>query len=514
MPAGNSSRDDISETSSTASTSFDNTGTRLRRAKSTTTLDDVKHRGEVKRRKRPDKPIHRAADSLFSWSSGFKNFEGFVNWGFLLLFLGGSRLFLENIIKYGVRIDPFQWVYFLIGDQPTYYIPMSLILLLYANVHILMALLIEKGLAGHYLSPRHGLTAQVTNLLLLLLTPIAIFNTWNTEVFSLFGATFVCFAYSILFLKLWSYCQVNGWCRSYHSLRRRRNSGSQSTSPSMVGAHQNTIFGKGDPFEQLEADPNETLYPENLSIKDLYYFVMVPTLCYELNFPRTDRVRKRFLLRRMLELFFGMQLVLALFQQWIIPSVKNSLMPFSNMDVIKTQERLLKLAIPNHLIWLIWFYLFFHCYLNILGELLRFADRDFYQDWWNAPDIDTFWRTWNSPVHRWAVRHLYIPIIKQTNSKFFAVSTTFFISAFFHEYLVSVPLRTYKIWAFGGMMAQLPLSALCKFVVGQNGERKRWGNVVVWASLILGQPLCIMMYYHDYIITHFGQDFLQSFTKI
>jgi diacylglycerol O-acyltransferase-1 len=43
------------------------------------------------------------------------------------------------------------------------------------------------------------------------------------------------------------------------------------------------------------------------------------------------------------------------------------------------------IQIPNHLIWLIWFYLFFHCYLNILGELLRFADRDFYQDWWNAP---------------------------------------------------------------------------------------------------------------------------------
>lgn len=82
-------------------------------------------------------------------------------------------------------------------------------------------------------------------------------------------------------------------------------------------------------------------------LQDLYYFVMVPTLCYELNFPRTDRVRKRFLLRRMLELFFGMQLVLALFQQWIIPSVKNSLMPFSNMDVIKTQERLLKLAVSG-----------------------------------------------------------------------------------------------------------------------------------------------------------------------
>jgi hypothetical protein len=154
-------------------------------------------------------------------------------------------------------------------------------------------------------------------------------------------------------------------------LRRRRNSGSSSSTstktPLQTGSHQNTIFGKGDPFDQLDADPNERVYPDNLNIKDLYYFILVPTLCYELNFPRTERVRKRkkksckssghknnnnsfclgFLLRRIIELFFGLQLVLALFQQWIIPSVKNSLMPFSNMDVIKTQERLLKLAVSN-----------------------------------------------------------------------------------------------------------------------------------------------------------------------
>jgi diacylglycerol O-acyltransferase-1 len=39
----------------------------------------------------------------------------------------------------------------------------------------------------------------------------------------------------------------------------------------------------------------------------------------------------------------------------------------------------------------------------------------------------------------------------------------------------------------------------------------RWGNIVVWASLILGQPLCIMMYYHDYVVTHFGQELLETF---
>lgn len=39
----------------------------------------------------------------------------------------------------------------------------------------------------------------------------------------------------------------------------------------------------------------------------------------------------------------------------------------------------------------------------------------------------------------------------------------FFISAFFHEYLVSVPLKTFKIWAFMGMMGQVS----CPSIVGR-----------------------------------------------
>ena len=68
-------------------------------------------------------------------------------------------------------------------------------------------------------------------------------------------------------------------------------------------------------------------------------------------------------------------------------------------------ERLLKLAIPNHLLWIVSFYLIFHSYLNLVGELTQFGDRRFYLDWWNAPDINTFWRTWNLPVHRFAMRY-------------------------------------------------------------------------------------------------------------
>lgn len=86
-------------------------------------------------------------------------------------------------------------------------------------------------------------------------------------------------------------------------------------------------------------------YPNNLSIRDLLYFLCAPTLCYELNFPRTSRIRKRFVLKRLLEVIILINVVMGLFQQWMIPSVKNSLIPFSNMDVAKIAERLLKLAV-------------------------------------------------------------------------------------------------------------------------------------------------------------------------
>lgn len=115
---------------------------------------------------------------------------------------------------------------------------------------------------------------------------------------------------------------------------------------------------------------------------DLFYFICAPTLCYELNFPRSGRIRKRFLIKRLVELVFLWGVMLSLIQQWVIPIVQNSIVPFQELHVSKILERLLKLAVPNHLIWLIFFYWFFHSCLNVVAELLRFGDRVFYRDWW------------------------------------------------------------------------------------------------------------------------------------
>merc|ERR1712142_317820 len=187
-------------------------------------------------------------------------------------------------------------------------------------------------------------------------------------------------------------------------------------------------------------------------------------------------------------------------------------MSFAVMDVNKASERLLKLALPNHLLWLVLFYILFHSLMNTSGEVLGFADRDFYHDWWNASNLSKFWSLWNLPVHRWCVRHLYKPLLQTGASRITATLVVFGTSAFFHEYLISVPLRLFKVWGFLGMMIQAPLLPVSRLVEKKLGPRM--GNVLVWISLILGQPLAVMMYYYDYVVQHFGQEEIKAFADL
>ena len=67
--------------------------------------------------------------------------------------------------------------------------------------------------------------------------------------------------------------------------------------------------------------------------------------------------------------------------------------------------------------WLAGFYAFFHVWLNVLAELLRFGDRVFYLEWWNTTSFEHYWRLWNIPVHSWIARHIYFPFLRAAASR-------------------------------------------------------------------------------------------------
>eukprot|EP00069_Balaena_mysticetus_P012295 bmy_07570T0 len=304
-----------------------------------------------------DLRCHRLQDSLFSSDSGFNNYRGILNWCVVMLILSNARLFLENLIKYGILVDPIQVVSLFLKDPYSW---PALCLVIVANVFAVAAFQVEKRLAVGALTEQAGLLLHVVNLATILCFPAAV--AFLLESITPVGSVLALMVYTILFLKLFSYRDVNLWCRERRA--RAKAKAAAAGKKANGGAAQCTVS-----------------YPDNLTYRDLYYFLFAPTLCYELNFPRSARIRKRFLLRRLLEMLFLTQLMVGLIQQWMVPTIQNSMKPFKDMDYSRIIERLLKLAVPNHLIWLIFFYWLFHSCLNAVAELMHFGDREFYRDW-------------------------------------------------------------------------------------------------------------------------------------
>uniref|UniRef100_F6TMU0 O-acyltransferase n=1 Tax=Equus caballus TaxID=9796 RepID=F6TMU0_HORSE len=398
-----------------------------------------------------DLRCHHLQDSLFSSDSGFSNYRGILNWCVVMLILSNARLFLENLIKYGILVDPIQVVSLFLKDPYSW---PALCLVIVANVFAVAAFQVEKRLAVGALTEQAGLLLHVVNLATILCFPAAV--ALLLESITPVGSVLALMVYTILFLKLFSYRDVNLWCREIRAMKAKTKAASSGRAANGGAAHCTVS------------------YPDNLTYRDLYYFLFAPTLCYELNFPRSPRIRKRFLLRRLLEMLFFTQLQVGLIQQWMVPTIQNSMKPFKDMDYSRIIERLLKLAVPNHLIWLIFFYWLFHSCLNAVAELMQFGDREFYRDWWNSESVTYFWQNWNIPVHKWCSRHFYKPMLRRGSSKWVAKTGVFLASAFFHE----IPLA----WIVSRFF------------------RGNYGNAAVWLTLIIGQPVAVLMYVHDYYV--------------
>lgn len=233
-------------------------------------------------------------------------------------------------------------------------------------------------------------------------------------------------------------------------------------------------------------------YPHNVTLSNFGYFIVAPILVYETGYPRTSRIRGGYVA------WHGFQLVLCVSLQYIL------LMQFC-IPVWTAAQRSgqlwwfsVKLALPCFIIWLLLFWGFFQCGLNIIAELTRFADREFYRDWWNATDLSQFWRLWNVPVHEWCVRHLYVETVTRQNMNAqVAVLGTFVLSAVFHEYICVVGFRMLRPYMFAGMMLQVPL---IKWSTRWAGTRT--GNYVVWIMLFLGQSWVPLLYCRDYILAN------------
>ncbi|XP_036809363.1 diacylglycerol O-acyltransferase 1 isoform X3 [Oncorhynchus mykiss] len=437
--------------------------------------------GKVKKEKQVHEPVrtpqerskicerlscHVLQESLLSSASGYSNYRGILNWCVVMLVLSNARLFLENLLKYGILVDPVQVVSLFLKDPYSWPAPCLVIV---SNVFIMAALYTERRLSVGTISETTGTFLYLVNLTTLLCFPSATVLTLTSMTPA--GGVFALGVYTILFMKLYSYKDVNMWCREIRHTKARTLTRSHSC-PSVAQSNGSAVH-------------SHVSYPGNLTHRDIYYFVFAPTLCYELNFPRSPRIRKSFLLRRLFEMM--------LCHLKSFPAFLHTVTDWIGTTVDSADDSEFHETIPGY-------GLFQNdgAHVETGSELMQFGDREFYRDWWNSETVTYFWSNWNIPVHKWCLRHFYKPIMRRGVNKWVAQTAVFLVSAFFHEYLVSVPLKMFRLWAFMGMMSQIPLAWFVgRFLRGNHG------NAAVWISLIIGQPVAVLMYVHDYYVIHY-----------
>ncbi|KAJ5207277.1 Membrane-associated eicosanoid/glutathione metabolism (MAPEG) protein [Penicillium cf. griseofulvum] len=238
-------------------------------------------------------------------------------------------------------------------------------------------------------------------------------------------------------------------------------------------------------------------YPRNITINNLAYFWLAPTLVYQPVYPRTASIRWSFVAKRLAEFVVLAVFIWLLSAQYAAPVLRNSIDKIAVMDIASILERVMKLSTISLIIWLAGFFALFQALLNALAEVMQFGDREFYTDWWNSSSLGGYWRSWNRPVYLFMKRHVYSPLVGRGWSPLAASGMVFTLSAILHEMLVGIPTHNFIGVAFFGMMFQLPLISLTAPLEKMRGPEGRViGNCIFWVSFCLvGQPLGALLYF-------------------
>ncbi|KAI8972369.1 MBOAT, membrane-bound O-acyltransferase family-domain-containing protein [Pilobolus umbonatus] len=277
----------------------------------------------------------------------------------------------------------------------------------------------------------------------------------------------------VMMMKMHSYISLNGdLAIKYRRYRQLKASDDEKHEEELDFLRSELVHGK-------------TRYPNNISISNYLDYLMIPSLVYWMEYPRTEKIRVWYVFEKAIATLGSFLMLYVTTERYILPKLYNPDM--SEPRVI------LELLFPFMLNYLFIFYIIFECILNAFAELSKFADRNFYDDWWNSVSYDEFARKWNKPVHQWLLRHVYAQSIDSFQlSKANAIFVTFLTSSIFHELVLIIVTKKFRLYMFVIQMLQLPMMMMGRLPFFR--QRFWLGNLLFWLSMFLGPPLIGILY--------------------
>jgi sterol O-acyltransferase len=220
---------------------------------------------------------------------------------------------------------------------------------------------------------------------------------------------------------------------------------------------------------ELTSPLGRVTYPDNLTALNWTDFLFCPTLCYELEYPRTERTVLSELFYKTLAVFGCIFLLTVTSEEFILPVLAESTVRMHSTHGyvergLVLAEVISRLLFPFMVSFLLVFLVIFEYILGAFAEITCFADRHFYSDWWNSCDWLEFSREWNIPVHHFFRRHVY-SASRGLVSRPLATFITFVISALAHELVMGCITKKLRGYGFFMMMMQMPIVMV---------QRSRW----------------------------------------
>ncbi|KAI4884898.1 hypothetical protein NFI96_031679, partial [Prochilodus magdalenae] len=226
------------------------------------------------------------------------------------------------------------------------------------------------------------------------------------------------------------------------------------------------------------------------TLSSYLYFLFCPTLIYRESYPRNPYIRWNYVWRNFAKILGSLFYLYFILVRLCIPVLMNeSNRPFSARTLILA---MFSATLPGMLMLLLGFFAFLHCWLNAFAEMLRFADRMFYKDWWNSTSFANYYRTWNIVVHDWLYYYAYRDFLWLSGHRFRSVATlsVFAVSAVVHEYAFTMgfgffyPVMFCLFAVIGGVF---------NFTLNDKRKSPAW-NIIMWTCLFIGQGVQVCLY--------------------
>ena len=255
---------------------------------------------------------------------------------------------------------------------------------------------------------------------------------------------------------------------------------------------------------ELTSPLGQVTFPQNLTLANYVDYTLCPTVCYELEYPRTESINFMQLFYKTSAVFGCIFLMTIISEEFITPVLASSALrlhpntthPFSPTPTLADQALILAetislLLFPFMITFLLVFLVIWEYLLGAFAEITCFADRHFYSDWWNSSDWLEFSREWNIPVYHFLRRHVYFSS-RTYFSNGVAMAITFLVSSLGHELIMGCITKKLRGYGFVAMMLQLPIVAVQRSKL----IRGRWvfNNAAFWFSMILGLSAMCSLY--------------------